>query len=366
MQTGVALLGLGSAPYLEGSAKNFLSGVDLATGMVKGCLTPTGASPAIYHAKPVIIQAAWIAAKHSAAGPAGFAEFLPQMLALDRYWETTARDPATGLYRWHDQLESGCDNLVLSQCPSTYGTGPPHPAPCWEPGMAYTLASTDLAVFLYREKLALLKFLIHFGNTTAAAAIQVSIDALRAAVEAELWSPDLQRYIAVNTSQPASSATRQIIARTHLLAFPLFAGRDFVDVSRAHMLWHNLADPEMLSPFGVRSAASTDPKYTNADYVTPYSNWRGPVWINTNVMLAYGLAGAGLKNEALEIATRVVATLANAIRANPTLAAEGKAWKECYSSETGVGLAAPGFLNWNTLAGPLSANIEAGIDPFQL
>ena len=65
MITGAALLELGSAPYLAGSMKNFLSGVDLSTGMVKGCLTPDGATPTIYHAKPVLIQGTWIGAKHS-------------------------------------------------------------------------------------------------------------------------------------------------------------------------------------------------------------------------------------------------------------------------------------------------------------
>ena len=29
------------------------------------------------------------------------------MKALDRYWETTSKDPRTGLFQWHDQLESG-------------------------------------------------------------------------------------------------------------------------------------------------------------------------------------------------------------------------------------------------------------------
>ena len=60
-----------------------------------------------------------------------FREFLPQMKALDRYWETTSKDRDTGLFQWHDQLESGCDNLITSECPSTLGTGPPANEPCW-------------------------------------------------------------------------------------------------------------------------------------------------------------------------------------------------------------------------------------------
>ena len=37
----------------------------MVTGMVKCCLTPDGATPTIYHARPVLIQGAWIGAKHS-------------------------------------------------------------------------------------------------------------------------------------------------------------------------------------------------------------------------------------------------------------------------------------------------------------
>jgi hypothetical protein len=52
-------------------------------------------------------------------------------------------------------MESGCDNLLTSQCPSVYGSGPPENASCWAASDAYSLASSDVAVFLYREKVAL-------------------------------------------------------------------------------------------------------------------------------------------------------------------------------------------------------------------
>jgi hypothetical protein len=96
--------------------------------MVKGCLTPEGASPAIYHAKPVIIQGALIAA--NAQGDfEQFRPFLPQMEALDHYWETISKDAETGLFTWHDQLESGSDNLVTSQVPCAF----PFPHPVFRP-----------------------------------------------------------------------------------------------------------------------------------------------------------------------------------------------------------------------------------------
>lgn len=31
------------------------------------------------------------------------------------------------------------------------------------------------------------------------------------------------------------------------------------------------------------------------------SNWRGPVWVNANAMLAYGLNSYGFKDEALKV-----------------------------------------------------------------
>merc|ERR1712190_464080 len=101
-------------------------------------------------------------------------------------------------------------------------------------------------------------------------------------------------------------------------------------------------------------------------YITPYSNWRGPIWINANVFIVYGLASMGLKKEAMAVGQRIVSLLAESIRANPKEAEEGKAWRECYNSDDGAGLAADGFLNWNTLAGSLLQNLRTGNNPFDL
>ena len=73
-----------------------------------------------------------------------------------------------------------------------------------------------------------------------------------------------------------------------------------------------------------------------------------------------------MQAEALDVANRVVEMLAAALRQNPAEAKNGTAWRECYSSEDGAGLAAPGFLNWNLLAGNILGNLRAGINPFGL
>ena len=79
----------------------------------------------------------------------------------------------------------------------------------------------------------------------------------------------------------------------------------------------------------------------------------GPIWINANAMLAYGLRDHGFIQDALEIARRVTAVLADDIRKSNT-------WHECYSAENGTGLAAEGFLSWNTMGATLLTDLATG------
>ncbi len=97
---------------------------NVTDGSVPGCLTPDGSSQTIYHAKPVVIQGAWLAAK-ATGNVSQFLPFASAMKALLGYWDRTRLDPSTGLYTWHDQMESGADNLPLSECPSAYSPS------CW-------------------------------------------------------------------------------------------------------------------------------------------------------------------------------------------------------------------------------------------
>ena len=54
-----------------------------------------------------------------------------------------------------------------------------------------------------------------------------------------------------------------------------------------------------------------------------------------------------------------VRALAEDLRNNQT-------WHECLSSADGHGLAAPGFLSWDTLGASLIEHVRAGTDPFAL
>lgn len=367
---------------------NFLSKVNLSTGEVKGCLTPEGDTPTLYHAKPILIQGSFLAAKYDNGNYNYFQQFQQQMVALLNYWDnsTTRVDPRTGLHRWHDQLETGADNLVFSVCPSQYSTW------CWNEGLdAFTLSSPDLELFIAREHLAYAAFLQKWAaaedekeenekkekmmqkwavkgeedekkkktmmkdeiayHNMRAKEISDNMDSLMFT-----WIDDAQTrgyYGGFNTSTQA-----QITNRVYQAAWPLWSGGTS-NSTLIQLAARELFKSDLWSPFGVRSVSSGDPRYNNDNIINPYSNWRGPIWINVNAILAHALNAQGFTAQAQDLSARVVHTLAEDLRATGT-------WHESYSSETGEGLAAAGFLSWNTLGATLIKDINDGFDPFAI
>ena len=373
---GVALLEYGSGRYFAGTFANFLDHTNVTDGQVQGCLLPSGATGTIFHAKPVVIQGAWLAAP---ADPSvDFKQFALKMKALLNYWRSDARtDRVSGLPKWYNQLESGQDNLVLSTCASARSPE------CWDPKLhELVLVSADLSTFLFREFQAYALFCGKWARDEIAAASEnattkdyarqarhehfleeqvwalgVASD-IKAAVNKFLWDDKLGYYIARNMSAAAIKAgTTLVNAKTDVLGFPLWANMS--DASQAHKIRAHLMSHNMLSPFGIRSTSSDDPRYNNVDEIKPYSNWQGPVWVNANAVLSFGLRNYGYVEDAQEIATRVVDTLAADLVSDQT-------WHEGYDAENGIGLAAKGFLSWDMLAATWPQKLAGGVDPFAL
>lgn len=358
---GVASIPFGGLPYFSGTFMNFLAATNLTDGFVPGGLAPTGNPGVLYHAKPVIIQGAWLAAR-AGGSYAVWKAFAPQMESLLAYWERRV-DAASGLPVWHDQLETGADNLVYSLCPSKF-------SPCWvEAADAFTLAAPDAVVFLAREHVAYANFLQAWAAADGAAAAsdggalarshRERAVRLQDALNAHLWhwsdaTNTTGHYVAFNTSTRA-----QIVRRTYQAAWPLWGN---MTATRAQALAASAAvlQPDLLSPYGLRSTSSADPLYSNDNIINPYSEWRGPIWINVNVVLAHSLRTAGRATEAAAIADAIVAVLANDLVVNNV------GWHECYSSEDGSALAAPGFLSWNTMAATIQRDLAMGVDPYDL
>jgi hypothetical protein len=349
---GVSAAKLGGSPFFLGSMLNFMAAVNLTDGEVPGCLTPSGASPTLYHAKPILIQGAFLAAKANGGDFAAFKPFGPAMLALLSYWERPPRlDAATGLHAWHDQLETGADNLVFSSCPSAYSPD------CWAESEAFTLSSPDIEVFLAREHEAYALFLQAWAGVdweAEAESHRAVVASITTAINTFLWDNNRGYYGGYNLS-----SGQRIPSRTFQAAWPAWG--KLANASQIAASFAQLAMPDLSSPFGLRSTSSSDPRFTNANMINPYSNWRGPVWINVAIVMAYTLADLGGEyyRAGLNAGVTLLHTLAEDLRNTGQ-------WHECYSSADGSGLAAPGFLSWNTLGADLLDNLLAGTNPFAL
>jgi alpha,alpha-trehalase len=116
---------------------------------------------------------------------------------------------------------------------------------------------------------------------------------------------------------------------------------------------HLLNPAEMRSSYGFRSLSKSDPAYNNEATIKPYSNWRGPIWINANFLDWIALRRYGFNDEASWLAL----TLADVLHKD---IAKWGSMHEDYSAETGEGLAPTpeqspngkfaGFVGWNLLA----------------
>lgn len=385
---GVATLRFGNRAYFAGSMRNFFDATNLSTGAVTGCLTwnlpvVCSSSPtehdALVHAKPILVQGAWLAANSSgdasssssasssSAAVASWERHAPAIEALLAFWERPPRkDPATGLRTWHDQMESGADNGVLSLCPNARSS-------CWTASQAYSLASADVLTLLQREHTAAAHFYTAWADVAASDGTGISqhraaqhraaarrhrqrAESTHDTLNAQLWRGDLGYHVALNVS-----SRTPIAAKTYAVAYPLWAR--LVNRSQAASIASLLGSSEMLSAVGLRSASALDPRYSNADTIIPYSNWRGPAWVNVNAMACYGLAAYGFRDLALEIASRVTGALATDLRSTVP---SGHTWHEAYSTDSGAPIGGRGFLSWDTLSAELLSNLRAGIDPMRL
>jgi glycogen debranching enzyme len=69
------------------------------------------------------------------------------------------------------------------------------------------------------------------------------------------------------------------------------------------MIRRYLWNPQhMFARYGLRSLSKQDPAYNNVSKSDPYSNWQGPIWINTNYLYFLALKRYGFDDEAAKLA----------------------------------------------------------------
>ena len=217
------------------------------------------------HAKPLLIQGALIAAR----AMDDYEQFLPFKDAMEAtlsYWNASRRDPSTGLYSWHDSMESGADNLVTWSCPSSRSD-------CWsEASDGKSISSSDVMTQLAREHTAYAVFCEQWGSDKSDTELWTKAKDHRAAAAQVVATMDewlydnlSGRYVAMNVTSQT-----QVVNNVYLMGIPLWGG--FASQQQAERVVENLFDPEngMWSPYGIRSTSSHDERYSNANIIYPY------------------------------------------------------------------------------------------------
>lgn len=149
----------------------------------------------------------------------------------------------------------------------------------------------DLGAYLVRQDLELARFAEEFGDADPALH-RARADRTLAKL-LELWNPDTGVFT-------ARAAGERVGTDAIVGLMPLLTGRLPADVRDT--LVAALDDPSRFgTPWGLPTVAAGDPDFS------PERMWRGPVWINTNLLVAEGLSASGLPDRARELAERTLA-----------------------------------------------------------
>ncbi len=331
------------AKYLRDWVLSFAAAAD-ASGYVAGCITPAGPRPLFgkFAMKPFLAQGALIAADrlhdYTWIEPAW-----PAMQRILDYRKRTQFDAKWGLWFWDNAMQSGADNnAALSN----------------DPADRSGILAVDATVWSMREYEAMAVVARRLGHNGDARRYRAEAAATRKAILAKLWNADQALFL--NRRRDNGD---WINVESWSSFVPLAAGLLPQREARRMIALHLLNPAEMRSDYGFRSLSKTDPAYNNQAIIDPYSNWRGPIWINANYLDWIALRRYGFHEESHWLA----GTLATMLRHD---IAKWGSMHEDYDAETGDGLAPTpaqspggkfaGFVGWNLLAQDMLECEETG------
>lgn len=321
------------AKYLKWWAIGFATSAD-NQGYIAGCITPAGPRPIFgkFAMKPFLAQGAYFAAErlhdYSWIPPI----WKPMQKVLT-YRETTQYDPKWRLFFWDNAMQSGSDNnAALTN----------------DPKDASAILGVDISTFQLREYLAMALIADHLHYDSEAEHYRQKATRLQSAILTELWSDNDDMFWNLRRDNG-----KQIRVVSYSNFVPLMQGLLPNDKGK-EMVQRYLLNPDaMRTQYGFRSLSEQEPAYNNVPTIVPYSNWRGPIWINANYMDWIGLKQYGFSAEARELALNLAAMLDRDID-------HWGSMHENYDAETGIGLAPTpdespnhrfaGFVGWNMLA----------------
>jgi alpha,alpha-trehalase len=320
------------AKYLRDWVLDFASSAD-QEGYVAGCITPQGPHPLFgrFAMKPFLAQGAVIAAEALHDYEWIRAVWSAMKRILD-YRHRTQYDPKAKLWFWDNAMQSGADNNAALTNDSNERSA---------------ILAVDASVYAMREYLAMAAIATQLGDTASARAYQAEALATRHVILHQLWAP---RDAMFWNRRRDTGAIVRVVAWSNFL--PLLDGLLPRDEGRRMISLYLLNPMQMRSGHGFRSLSRLDPAYNNQALINPYSNWRGPIWINANFLDWIALRRYGFNHEARWLAAILAADIHRDIQ-------KWGSMHENYDADTGDGLAPTieqspggkfaGFVGWNLL-----------------
>lgn len=321
------------AKYLRDWVISFALSAD-ADGYVAGCITPKGPRPLFgkFAMKPFLAQGAYFAAVRLRDFE-WIRAVWPAIERIAEYRRKTQFDEKWKLWYWDNAMQSGADNNAALTNDTKDRSA---------------ILAVDASEYAMREYLAMGQIAERLGEKdTSEKYFRLAIET-RKAIGEKLWSEkDAMFY----NRRRDTGAWVRVTSWSNFL--PL-VDRLLEPAKAKRMIeGHLLNTEEMRSEYGFRSLAKNDGAYNNDAIIDPYSNWRGPVWINANFLDWIALRRYGYKDEAHQLAV----TLAGVLHRDVAM---WGSMHEDYSAETGEGLAPTptqspggkfaGFVGWNLLA----------------
>ena len=322
-----------NAKYLRDWVLSFAGSAD-GDGYVAGCISPKGPRPLFgkFAMKPFLAQGALVAAQDLK----DFEWIRPVWPAMQRvveYRKRTQYDAKWGLWFWDNAMQSGADNnAALTNDEKDRSS----------------ILAVDASFWAMREYFAMAAIAEKLGDTAAARAYQGEAVATRHAMLRQMWMP--QDAMFWNRRRDTGAAVR-VIAWSNFL--PLVDGVLPREEGRRVISLYLLNPAQMRSDHGMRSLSHFDPAYNNQAIIDPYSNWRGPIWINANFLDWIALRRYGFNDQARWLAIALASDVHRDIE-------KWGSMHEDYDAETGDGLAPTpaqspggkfaGFVGWNLLA----------------
>ncbi|MDW8213115.1 MAG: glycogen debranching N-terminal domain-containing protein [Roseiflexaceae bacterium] len=160
------------------------------------------------------------------------------------------------------------------------------------------LALVEVQAYAYAARTWMADLLERMGETDRAAEARAGATTLKERFNADFWLEEEGFY--AQAIEVGKGAIREITSNPgHALLC------DILLPERAAQVAARLTAPDLLSSWGVRTRSAADPNYN------PMSYHNGSVWPHDNSLIVWGLARSGFRDEANEIASRLVAAAAH-------------------------------------------------------